>query len=81
MNSGEFFHLLAIPSKDRLLRVLRYMLDEKEFLSEFGIRSLSKVRVKVQTVLDYCCDNTSCDRFAFSPCACRFMRVSHSQWM
>jgi len=33
--------LLAIPSKDRLRRVLEYMLDEKEFLSPFGIRSLS----------------------------------------
>jgi len=33
--------LLAIPSKDRLVRVLRRMLDEKEFLSPFGLRSLS----------------------------------------
>ncbi|PYV40577.1 MAG: glucosidase, partial [Acidobacteria bacterium] len=35
--------LLAIPSRERLLRVLRYLLDEKEFLSPFGVRSLSKV--------------------------------------
>jgi hypothetical protein len=34
--------LLAIPSRERLLRVLRYMLDESEFLSPFGVRSLSK---------------------------------------
>jgi hypothetical protein len=34
--------LLAIPSRDRLERVLRYMLDENEFLSPFGIRSVSK---------------------------------------
>jgi hypothetical protein len=34
--------LLAIPSKERLLRVLRYVLDESEFLSPFGVRSLSK---------------------------------------
>ena len=34
--------LLAIPSKERLLRVLRYVLDENEFLSPFGIRSMSK---------------------------------------
>jgi hypothetical protein len=33
---------LAIPSKQRLLRVLAYMLDENEFLSPFGIRSVSK---------------------------------------
>ena len=35
-------HLLAIPSRERLLRVLRYVLDENEFLSPYGIRSLSK---------------------------------------
>src|SRR5262249_8795246 len=35
--------LLAIPSKDRLRRVLRYMLDENEFLAPHGIRSLSRV--------------------------------------
>ena len=34
--------LLAIPSQDQLRRVLSYMLDEKEFLSPFGIRSLSR---------------------------------------
>jgi len=34
-------YLLAIPSRDRLRRVLAYMLDENEFLSPFGIRSLS----------------------------------------
>ena len=44
LRDGEFCHLLAIPSQERLLRVLEYMLDEKEFLSEYGIRSLSKVR-------------------------------------
>jgi hypothetical protein len=34
--------ILAIPSKEKLIRVLQYMLDESEFLSPFGIRSLSK---------------------------------------
>jgi hypothetical protein len=38
--------LLAIPSRDRLERVLRYMLDENEFLSPYGIRSISKVHEK-----------------------------------
>ena len=33
--------LLAIPSRERLERVLRYVLDENEFLSPYGIRSLS----------------------------------------
>jgi hypothetical protein len=35
--------LLAVPSKERLERVLRYVLDEDEFLSPYGIRSLSRV--------------------------------------
>jgi hypothetical protein len=35
--------LLAVPSKERLLRLLGYMLDENEFLSPYGVRSLSKV--------------------------------------
>jgi len=34
--------LLAIPSEERLQRVLRYVLDEKEFLSPFGVRALSR---------------------------------------
>lgn len=33
--------LLAIPSAERFRRLLEVMLDEKEFLSPFGIRSLS----------------------------------------
>ncbi len=35
--------LLALPSRERLERTLRYMLDEGEFLSPHGIRSLSRV--------------------------------------
>ena len=38
--------MIAIPSKERLLRILRYVLDEEEFLSPFGIRSLSKYHEK-----------------------------------
>ncbi|CCM00415.1 uncharacterized protein FIBRA_02445 [Fibroporia radiculosa] len=34
--------LLALASKDRLIRILEKMLDEDEFFSEHGIRSLSK---------------------------------------
>jgi hypothetical protein len=33
--------LLALASKERLVRILEKMLDEKEFLSEYGVRSLS----------------------------------------
>ena len=39
---GEGKMLLALPSKERLARVLRYLLDENEFLSPFGLRSVSR---------------------------------------
>ncbi|QDT37112.1 MGH1-like glycoside hydrolase domain-containing protein [Stratiformator vulcanicus] len=38
--------LLAVPTRDRLERILAYMLDEDEFLSPYGIRSLSKFHEK-----------------------------------
>jgi hypothetical protein len=34
--------LLALPSRERLVRVLHYLLDENEFLSPYGVRSLSR---------------------------------------
>ena len=34
--------LLAIPSRQQLERVLRYLFDEDEFLSPYGVRSLSR---------------------------------------
>jgi hypothetical protein len=37
--------LLSILTKDKLVRVLRYMLDESEFLGPYGIRSLSRVHL------------------------------------
>ncbi len=38
--------LLAIPSEQRLVRVLRRLLDESEFLSPCGIRSISRVHAE-----------------------------------
>jgi hypothetical protein len=35
--------ICTIPTRERLVSVLRYMLDENEFLSEYGIRSISKI--------------------------------------
>jgi len=34
--------LLAVPSQERLVRLLRYLLDESEFLSPYGVRALSR---------------------------------------
>jgi hypothetical protein len=34
--------MIALPSRARLKRILRYMLDENEFLSPHGIRSVSR---------------------------------------
>jgi len=44
--------LLAVPSQERLLRVLAYVLDENEFLSPFGVRSLSKAHEKAPLVVN-----------------------------
>ncbi len=43
---GDVHRILAIPSRERLERTLRTMLDEAEFLSPFGIRSLSKAHAE-----------------------------------
>jgi len=40
--TGRVNRLLAIPTRNRLSRLLRFLLDEDEFLSPYGIRSLSK---------------------------------------
>jgi hypothetical protein len=43
-NGASYGHrLLAIPCRARLERVLRYVLDENEFLSPYGVRALSRV--------------------------------------
>ena len=34
--------MLSIPSRSQLIRILGYMLDENEFLSPYGIRSVSR---------------------------------------
>ena len=41
-NSHGSRYLLSIVNRDRLIRVLRYMLDESEFFAPYGIRALSK---------------------------------------
>ncbi|HEV3410695.1 MAG TPA: hypothetical protein VG095_10400, partial [Chthoniobacterales bacterium] len=39
---SESHRILALPTKERLERALRYMLDENEFLSPYGVRSVSR---------------------------------------
>ncbi len=43
---GTASHLLSIPTREHLERILKYMFDEEEFLSPFGIRSVSKFHEK-----------------------------------
>ena len=43
IGSTTEMRLLAIPSTERFRKLLDYMLDEKEFLSPFGIRSMSAI--------------------------------------
>jgi hypothetical protein len=45
--------LLSICNGRQLRRVLTYMLDENEFLSDYGIRALSKVHEKHPYVLEF----------------------------
>ena len=44
--------LLAIPTRARLVRVLAVLLDERELLSPFGVRSLSRAHLDNPYVLD-----------------------------
>jgi len=46
-------YLLAIPSRERLERVLRHVLDEAEFLSPHGVRSLSRYHLEHPFELAY----------------------------
>jgi hypothetical protein len=56
--------LLAIPSEDRLRRMLAYILDEDEFLSEYGLRSLSKYHEKHPYILEQGNENEKCVNYS-----------------
>src|SRR5262249_29243480 len=44
--------LLAVPSRERLVRVLRRVLDESELLSPYGVRSLSRAHLAQPVAFD-----------------------------
>jgi hypothetical protein len=46
MDARKEYRLLAVPTRERLQRVLQYLLDEREFLSPYGVRSLSKFHLE-----------------------------------
>ena len=53
--------MLAIPSRDQLVRMLGYMLDENEFLSPYGIRSVSRYHKDHPYVLKWDCEDLRVD--------------------
>ena len=53
--------MLAIPSREQLVRMLGYMLDEKEFLSPYGIRSVSAYHKDHPYVLKWDCEDLRVD--------------------
>lgn len=64
--------LLSIPSPAQLSRMIHYILDEQEFLSPYGIRSLSKIHEEYPYKLtldgrdysiDYCPGDSNTDFF------------------
>ncbi|MFN5062749.1 MAG: MGH1-like glycoside hydrolase domain-containing protein, partial [Pseudomonadota bacterium] len=64
--------LLSIPSTKQLLRLLSYVLDEREFLSAHGMRSLSRIHAEYPYRLtlenrdygiDYCPGDSNTDFF------------------
>jgi hypothetical protein len=54
--------LLGIPSRERLVRVLRYVLDEGEFLSPYGVRALSRYHDERPYVM-WCDGQEHCVRY------------------
>jgi hypothetical protein len=46
INQGQQHRLLSMVGQENLLRILARMLDEKEFLSPYGLRALSKAHAE-----------------------------------
>jgi len=58
---GRPRRMLAIPSRERLVRMLKYMLDENEFLSPHGIRSVSRFHKDHPYILQWECEDLRVD--------------------
>ena len=52
IQGGQQHRLLSMVDQDRLLRILKRMLDENEFLSPYGLRALSKAHQDHPYVVD-----------------------------
>ena len=61
---GKPRRLLALTNRDRLKRVLRYVLDETEFLSDYGVRSVSRFHKEHPYVFN---DDGAEHRVAYTP--------------
>lgn len=57
-------HLLSLLSAEKLKRVLSYVLDEKEFLSPYGIRSVSKIHQEHPFKMSF---NGTCHQVDYEP--------------
>jgi hypothetical protein len=71
--------LLCILTRDRLLSTLRYMLDENEFLSPYGIRSLSKYHKEHPYILKLD-GQTRCISYEPSESRYRLIAGGNSNW-
>ncbi|MGH7513767.1 MAG: caspase, EACC1-associated type [Gemmatimonadales bacterium] len=52
-DAGSGLRLLAVVQEARLKRILRIMLEESEFLSPYGVRSLSRAHRDTPTVVEF----------------------------
>ncbi|OLE26610.1 MAG: glucosidase [Actinobacteria bacterium 13_1_20CM_3_71_11] len=52
IQGGQQHRLLSMVDQERLLRILKRMLDEQEFLSPYGLRALSKAHLDRPYVVD-----------------------------
>lgn len=71
--------LLSILTRDRLISTLRYMLDEEEFLSPYGIRSLSKVHQEHPYIL-HLRNQKHCIDYQPGEASSRMMAGGNSNW-